>query len=301
MTLSPLWESVLKEFSEIWQALVLVAIAIALMYVVKAVREYLTPFDGDNEVEEKRNLAVALRRGGLFLGISIAMVGALTGGSGGYEGFSDELVSFVISGVIATILLLLVGFINDMVILRDIDNNTEAAAGNVAVGLVEAGGYVAAGLILQGSFSGEGGEVGGLSGEAGAVISAIAFTILGQLALFVMYLVYQRVTPFDVTEEIKKANAAAGIAVGGMLVALGLILRASIAGPFEGWDVDLATFGFYAVAGIVILMVVRLVADRLFLPNTNLATEIVRDTNVASLSLAYGAIIAVALVVSYAI
>ena len=203
----------------------------------------------------------------------------------------EEIGMIALNGAIAVALLLLVGFFNDLVILRRIDNNDEVGKGNVAVGLVEAGGYIAAGLILQGAFTGEG----------GGVLSSVVFTVLGQITLFAMYLVYQWITPFDVTAEIKGANVAAGIAVSGMLVALGVILRASIAGPFEGWIIDLATFGFYAVVSIVLLLILRQVTDRLFLPNTDLATEISRDRNPAAISLAYGTIIAVAMVVSFSI
>jgi len=306
------WKDVLSEFSEIWLAVVFVVILIAFMYVIKIVRNIITPFDDDEEVEEKSNLAVGLRRAGLYIGLGLAIVGVVTGVRAEADGraldaaigaiagitlevdeigVAEEVARVALNGAIAVGLLILVGFFNDLVILRRIDNNQEVGKGNLAVGLVEAGGYVAAGLVLQGAFTGEG----------GGIASAIAFTMLGQIALFAMYGVYQWITPFDVTAEIKGANPAAGIAVAGMLVALGIILRASLAGPFEGWLIDLATFGFYAIASIILLMIVRLVTDRLFLPNTNLATEIVRDRNPAALSLAYGTIIAVALVVSFAI
>ena len=306
------WKDVLSEFSDIWQAVVLVVILIAFMYIIKIVRNMMTPFDDDEEVEEKSNLAVGLRRAGLYIGLGIAIVGALTGVQAEVAGraldevigtaaglpvevveisLAEEIGSVALNGAIAVALLLLVGFFNDLVILRRIDNNAEVGKGNVAVGLVEAGGYIAAGLVLQGAFTGEG----------GGIPSAVVFTVLAQVALFIMYAVYQWITSFDVTAEIQGGNTAAGLAVAGMLVALGIILRASLAGPFEGWIIDLVTFGFYAVVSIVLLLIVRQVTDRLFLPNTDLATEIARDRNPAAISLAYGAIIAVALVVSFAI
>ena len=306
------WKDVLSEFSEIWLAIVFVVILIAFTYVIKTVRNIMTPFDDDEEVEERSNLAVGLRRAGLYVGLGIAVVGAVTGVQAEAEGraldaaigsiagiplvvdelsLAEEVGRVALNGAIAVGLLILVGFFNDRIILRGIDNNDEVRKGNVAVGLVEGGGYIAAGLVLVGAFTGEG----------GGIASAVAFTFLGQITLFVMYAVYQWITPFDVTAEIKGANPAAGIAVGGMLVALGAILRASIAGPFEGWLIDLATFGFYAVVSIFLLLILRQVTDRLFLPNTDLATEIVRDRNSAAISLAYGAIIAVALVVSFSI
>ena len=61
------------------------------------------------------------------------------------------------------------------------------------------------------------------------------------------------------------------------------------------------SFALYAVIGILVLLLFRKVIDWLFLPNTNLATEVARDRNVAAIAMAQGAIIAVALVISAAI
>ena len=50
------WKDLLAEFSEIWQALIFVAMLIAFMYIIKIVRNIITPFDDDEEVpseEEK--------------------------------------------------------------------------------------------------------------------------------------------------------------------------------------------------------------------------------------------------------
>ncbi len=42
-------------------------------------------------------------------------------------------------------------------------------------------------------------------------------------------------TPFNVRNEIKADNPAAGIGLAGILIALGIILMASLSGPFTGW------------------------------------------------------------------
>ncbi|MCP4722713.1 MAG: DUF350 domain-containing protein, partial [Desulfobacteraceae bacterium] len=94
-------------------------------------------------------------------------------------------------------------------------------------------------------------------------------------------------------------NLAAGIALGGILVALGIILMGSISGPFTGWGNDLAGFGIYTVYGMVMLLVLRSVIDRIILPTTNLATEIQEDRNIAALIVVEGAIVAVAVIISY--
>lgn len=281
-----------QEIGQLWQGLVFIAVVLAFMFLMKLWRDWRTHFDTDEEVEERGNLAVGLRRAGIYLAIAIAMVGAV---SGSPQGFVPDLTALVIDGILAVVLLAGARIFNDAVILGTVDNDTEAKNGNVAVGLVEAGSTIATGLILYGAFTGE--SVGLLNG----ILSVLAFAVLGQIALFVFYEVYQLITPFNVKDEIKNGNAAAGTAVAGMLVALGFILKASIAGPFVSWVDDLVSFALYAVIGILVLLLFRKVIDWLFLPNTNLATEVARDRNVAAIAMAQGAIIAVALVISAAI
>lgn len=278
-----------QELSQLWQGLVFIVVVLAFMYLMKLWRDWRTHFDTDDEVEQHSNLAVGLRRAGIYLAIAIAMVGAV---SGSPQGFVADLTTLVIDGVLAVILLAGARIFNDSVILGAVDNDTEAKNGNVAVGLAEAGSTIATGLILYGAFTGESDTL--LNG----ILGVIVFAVLGQIALLVFYEVYQLITPFNVKEEIKKGNAAAGAAVAGMLVALGFILKASISGPFVSWADDLVSFGIFSVIGILVLLLFRKVVDWLFLPNTNLAIEVARDRNVAAIAMAQGAIIAVALVIS---
>ncbi|MCP4219508.1 MAG: DUF350 domain-containing protein, partial [bacterium] len=148
--------------------------------------------------------------------------------------------------------------------------------------------YIATGLIIWGSFSGEG----------GGVLSALIFVALGQVVLLILFMIYQAITKFDIKAEIKKGNAAAGLAAGGILIALAVILRASLAGPFVSWTADLIGFGISAAAGIILLLVMRLLVDWLFLPNTTLQVEIERDQNVAAIAITEAIIIAVAIIIS---
>ncbi|MBU2631280.1 MAG: DUF350 domain-containing protein, partial [Proteobacteria bacterium] len=165
--------------------------------------------------------------------------------------------------------------------------------GNTAVGMVEAGMYLATGFILKGAISGTGGTF--LQGIA----SAILFFILGQLALLIFGFLYELITPFNVRNQIKDNNLAAGIGLGGILIALGIILMASISGPFTGWANDIAGFGIYTVYGIVMLLVFRAVVDKILLPTTNIATEVEQDRNVAALIVVESAVNAVAIMIAF--
>jgi len=275
----------LESINPLWQSVVFVVVALCFMYLLKVWRDWRTPFDSDHELSEQKNLAVGLRRAGLYVAVAIGMIGALSGPS---LGFARDLIDFVIDGVLVVILLNLARFITDALMVRKVNHDTAVEQGNAAVGFVEAGSYLATGLVLYGSFTGEG----------GMVWSPIVFFVLGQAVLLAIYELYQWITPFHVTEEIEKGNVAAGLAVGGILTAQGLILSASIAGPFTGWSADLASFAISALMGVILLLVTRKVIDWLFLPHTTLEIEIERDQNVAALALTEGMIIAVAIIIS---
>jgi uncharacterized membrane protein YjfL (UPF0719 family) len=130
------------------------------------------------------------------------------------------------------------------------------------------------------------------------VISAVVFFVAGQSALLICGYCYELMTPFNIRDEIKKGNAAAGIALGGMLTAMGIILRASIAGPFVSWAADLFSFGIYTVYGIVLLLIFKKGIDWFLLPDTRIAIEVERDRNIAALAITEAAVIAVAVVIS---
>ncbi|UCD31868.1 MAG: DUF350 domain-containing protein [Desulfobacterales bacterium] len=248
-----------------------------------------TAFDDDYEIEEKGNSAVGFRRTGLYIAYAIAFAGTLSGKS---TGFVKDIYALFIDGFLITFCLFVCRSINDRVMLSSLNNDEEIHKGNTAVGLAECGMYIATGFVLNGAFTGTSENM--LSG----IISALVFFVAGQVALLLCGLCYEIITPFNVRNEIKKGNAAAGTALAGILIALGVILRASIAGPTMGWAEDFLSFGLYTLYGIVLLLAFRKAIDKFLLPSTSIEIEVERDQNVAALSLTQAGIIAIAIVIS---
>ena len=63
------------------------------------------------------------------------------------------------------------------------------------------------------------------------IIESIVFSIVGLVVLAVGYKIFDAITPYDLNREISEGkNTAAGIAVAGMLIALGLIVASAISG-----------------------------------------------------------------------
>jgi len=290
-------------FTSLVQGFCFALVGICFIFLAKRLDDWRAKdFDDDRHIDDG-NVAVGLRRAGLYLGIAIAMAGALSGSS---SGFWLDLIQLVVDGLIITGFLFSSRFINDFVMMGHLDNDKECVkeftlddgrvvVGNTALGMVEASMYLATGFILNGSLSGGGGSFGQ------TLISAVVFFVLGQAVLLAFGMAYELITPYNVREEIKKNNLAAGIGLGGILIALSIILMSSLSGPFTGWGIDLGGFFIYTVFGIILLLGFRSVIDRILLPTTNLATEVKEDQNVAALVVVESAIAAMAVIIAFAI
>lgn len=283
------------------QGLMYVILGVFFIWLVKKVDDWRTrEFDDDIEIDNG-NVAVGLRRAGLYLGIAIALCGAMKGTS---NGFFPDLFQLMIDGLIITGFMFSSRFVNDYIMLGNISNDQECVKaiitpdgkktkGNPAVGMVEAGMSVATGFILNGAISGTGGTF--IEGIA----SAALFFILGQIALLLFGFLYQLTTPFNVRNEIQNNNLAAGIGLGGTLMAFGIILMASLSGPFTGWARDILSFCLYTVYGIIMLLVFKTVIGKLLLPTTSIAVEIKEDRNIAAIIVVECAMNAVAIIIAF--
>lgn len=277
-------------FTGLGQGAVYAVIAFVFIVIAKIIADKRTVnIDDDHEIGEKSNKAVGFRRTGLYLAYAIAFAGTLSGES---IGFVNDIIALVVDGIVITLCLFICRAINDRIMLANVNNDDEALKGNSAVGLTELGMYVATGLVLNGSFSGASETL------ANGVLSALVFFILGQAALLICGYLYELMTSFNLRDEIQKANPASGIALAGMLIALGVILRSSVAGPSAGWTADLISFGIYTLYGIILLLIFKKAVDIFLLPGTTVAVEVERDRNVAALVLTESGIIAVAIVIS---
>jgi uncharacterized membrane protein YjfL (UPF0719 family) len=216
------------------------------------------------ELFERDNVALAVVVVGYYLGLVFALGGVLVGPSGGWI---EDLIDIGIYGLLAIVLLNFSAWLNDKLILHQFDNTKEIIDDrNVGTGAVEAGNHIANGLILAGALSGEGG-----------LVTAVAFWALGQVVLVVAAVVYNGVTSFDLHAEIERDNVAVGVAFGGMLIALGNVLRLGLEGDFISWTENLTGFAQWTAVGLVVLPLVRILTDRLLVPGVKLNDELVNQ------------------------
>ena len=217
------------------------------------------------ELVEKDNLAVALAVAGYYLGLVIVLGGVVSGPAS--FNVLDDVIGLVIFGLLGIVLLNLSAWINDKVVFSKFDNEKEIVEDrNAGMGAVEGGNYVAVGLITAGAMSGEGG-----------VLPGLVFWVLGLVALIVAGLLYDKITSYDLHEQIEKDNVAVGVAFAGVLVGFGNIIRLAGDGDFVSWNESLTEFGYYTVVGLILLPFVRIFADKVLLPGASLSYELVQD------------------------
>ncbi len=245
----------------------------------------------DHQIEEKSNLAIALRRCGLGVGFGLGLAGVVSGGvahwADGWEALLESTLEILVYCAVLLVFFFVAQLLAERVILGHVHNARELHAGNLAVGFAEFGILVATGLVAYGSFHGEG----------GGWETSVAFFAMGQVALIVFAFLYEWATPFDCLGEIKQGNTAAGLILGGTLISLGVVLAFAVSGPFTGWVEGIVGFAVSGTVGIALLVPFQRLIDRAFLPHTTLKIEVERDRNVAASSVTVSAQIALAIMI----
>ena len=217
------------------------------------------------ELLEKDNLALAVTVAGYYLGLVVVLGGVVSGPAS--VSLLDDVIGLVIFGALAIVLLNLSAWVNDRLVFSRFDNEREIVEdGNVGVGILEGANYVAVGLITAGALSGEGG-----------MASALVFWVTGLAALVVAGVLYDRITSYDLHDQIEGGNVAVAVAFAGVLVGFGNVIRLAGEGDFVSWNESLTEFGYYLVVGLVLLPLVRLFADKVLLPGARLADELVQE------------------------
>ena len=214
------------------------------------------------ELVVKDNVAFSLSHIGYLAGLLAVMGAALSGPT---HGFVDDMIDLTIWGFLGILLLNVSLLINDLLILRPFHVRDELIRDrNAGVGAAEFGSALGNGLIIFGAVAGEG----------GGLVTAMVFWAAGQIVFFLAMLAYQWITPFDFLAELEKDNVAAGVAFAGVLIATANVIRMGIGGDFESWTASMNQFVSWAVIALLLLPLVRWIADLVLLPGATFTDEI---------------------------
>lgn len=224
----------------------------------------------NKELVEKDNVAVALAVVGYYTAIVIAIGSAIVGPS---DGLMADLINIGIYGLFAIILLNLSAVINDKWLFRKFSFEEEIVRDqNAGVGLLEGANYIASGLIIYGAVTGEG------TGLVFGLVTATVYWLIGQVLLFVALKIYNRLTHFDVYHHIEEQdNVALSAALSGLFIAVGNLIRFGLMGDFEDWITTGENVLWSSMVGLVLLMPLRVITDKVLLPSANLTDEIIHQ------------------------
>ena len=151
------------------------------------------------------------------------------------------LIQLIIS-IIFAVLALYIGFAVLIKINKNMDEEKEIARGNVAVGIIVAAVFVAIALVVQSGVSGLSVginkaisvgilSVDGLLAICTAFIQLILGIVLAVGAIYLALYVLDKLTKgVDEFEEIKKGNIAVALMMGGVIIAVAVIIQSGVIG-----------------------------------------------------------------------
>ena len=293
-------ESFVDIFEQIPRGLVYVAMGVIVLAIARVAQDLITPYRIQEHLNQKDNVALALSISGYYLGVIIVLLGGLyqpfvvvaDGGLGFTADYWQDAALVFGYSIAGIIVLNLARIVVDRLILHGFSTEDGIINNhNAGTGAVEFAVYIAVGLVIAGSISGEG----------GGPETAVAFLVLGLLALILYTLFYEWTTSFDIHEQIESDNVAVGVALAGNLIAIGIVVFKAVFGEFVGWSESIAGFITYAILGFVLLYAIRFVIDKVLFPHVRLADELAVDRNLGAALIESAALISVSLILFFAI
>lgn len=259
-----------------WRVAVYLIVAAAILWIAKAINQACAGYSLNDQLTKHDNKAVAVSFAGFLFSLCLVIHGILTAPASLKVLEADENAWLVDLGStaawagIACVLLLISRVFNDKVLFPKFSNKKELVTDkNIGMGAAQAGSYIATALVIRAVLGDE--ESGSFAAELGA---AVVWFVITQALLFVFCFIYQKCTRFDLHAEIERDNAAAGVALGGSLIAFGLLLEFFV----KRYD-SIGALVVWGIVAAVLLMIVRFVVDKILLSGAHLDDEIRNDQN----------------------
>lgn len=267
--------SLLKELLD-WKSASYVLLGGILLTLFKSVNGLFSGYKLNSELTEKDNKAVAVSLSGFLFALFMVIHGVLINPGdwslmdNPYSAWLADLRDTAIWASIGCAYLLLARLINDKLILPKFSNRRELVEDqNVGVGIVQAGSYIATALIIRATLTGP----DHLSFGEEVLLTLIWF-ISTQALLIGFTFLYQLITSYDLHEELRDDNVAAGVAFAGNIIAFSILLAFYIR-SYE----SLLGMLVWASVSVLLLLLVRIIVDKALLPKQKLDHEISKDRN----------------------
>lgn len=241
-----------------------------LIWIARFIRESTSKYNENEQLFVKDNHAVGISSAGYYIGILIALTGVLSGPSLGWE---IDMRDCAVYGIVAILFQNIAGWSADKFILRKFkvidelirDKNQGAAWALFGV-------YFATGMVVRGSI------MGGTSVISDGLVSSLVYFILSQLILILCSYFYAFITQYDFHQEIEDDNIAAGLAFGGFLSAVGIIIGHASGDSLSLPEITL--FFCWTIVGLLFLWGTQsIVVEKLLVPGHKITKEIKDDRN----------------------
>lgn len=260
----------LAEYGRNWPyaavQIVLVAVFVTgFWYLVNA----LTRVDDHEEMMGRGNAAYTVSRLGLSAAQIVALLPTVSRPleRSTWSAWGNGLFWIAVEALFVVVVLLVSRALVDAAVLYRIDNLEQLRRGNLAVGVAEAGTYLAIGLVLNGAMTGS--APSAWLGFAATVV----FAVLGLAVVVATCLLHMRVTRrYDLHGGIRDGRVSAGVELAGMMVALGFIVRVGAGGDFEDWGSSFAAFTATVVIAVPTLYAARWLVDKLIVRGLTIRT-----------------------------
>ncbi len=241
-----------------------------LLWMARFIRERTSTYNENKQLFVKDNHAVGIAVAGYYIGILIALTGVLAGPS---LGLKIDMRDCAVYGILAILFQNIAGWSADKFILKAFNIDDELIRDkNKGTAWTLFGIYFATGMVVRGSI------MGGTSEIVPGLVSALVYFILSQLVLILSSYFYRLITAYDFHKEIEEDNIAAGLAFGGFLAAVGVIIGHASGDSLTFFDI--AMFFSWTIIGLLFLWGTEMIVVKYILvPGHNVSKEIKEDRN----------------------
>ena len=131
------------------------------------------------------------------------------------------------------------------------------------------------------------------------VLTSLIYVFVSCVMLFISKVLFDKIAPFKVEEQIKEKNPTPIIAFCGYIVGIAFVLIGAFVGPStQSFKTDLTMYVLYALLGIVLVNLSGFITDKIMLNKFSTAKEMIEDKNIGTAAVHAGFYLASGLIVA---
>ncbi len=132
-----------------------------------------------------------------------------------------------------------------------------------------------------------------------SILISIVYVLVSCLMLFGAKVLFDKIAPYDIEEQIKDKNYTPIIALCGYLIGITLILVGAFVGPAtKSIKMDFVMYVLYALAGIGLMNLSSFIASKVMLSKFNNTDELIKDKNIGTAAVHFGVYLATGMIIA---